>query len=283
VAASTATSAETSNQRVNDLFDDCSDLTDTSESAAILQKERLASATKNKKAAKGRPKSAAVPASPGSVKKHRSGQPLAKDTGDHPAPKRRHSASAESEEPFSMASEESFPAPRAALRNTNRRSKKRRLESPTEVAPMITAFPLNPVIAKGPVMKYGDLLQPSTDSVSDEPAMEVDHLPGARMVMRLQLPTAIYDQEADEMRIENQAFCFPYQAMVWWIDQKHIELGLFVLSRVGRRYRGAPARRRSGRVFAFSRDLYAMNIRSRTASQYCGWWSFGVKARRHLT
>lgn len=80
---------------------------------------------------------------------------------------------------------------------------------------MIAAFPVNPVFADGPIMEYGDLLQPSTDSASDGPAMEVDvNLPGPRMVMDLQLPTAIYDPEADEIRIEKRAFCFPYQAAV---------------------------------------------------------------------
>ena len=115
---------------------------------------------------------------------------------------------------------------------------------------MIAAFPLNPVVAEGPIVEYGDLLQPSTDSVSDEPVMEVDP-PGPRMVMNLQLPTPIYDPEAGEVRIEKQDFCFPYQAVVWLIAQKCIELGLFALSCVGRQHRTAPTRRRSGSVFAF--------------------------------
>ena len=78
-------------------------------------------------------------------------------------------------------------------------------------------------------MGYGDLLQPSTKSTSsgsDKLAMEVDlNLSGPRMAMDLELPTAIYDPELGETRIEKQSFCFPYQAMVCLIVQKCIELG----------------------------------------------------------
>ena len=150
---------------------------------------------------------------------------------------------------------------------------------------MIAAFPLNPVIAQGPVLEYGDLLQPSTESTdlaSDKPAMG-GNLPGPRMVMELQLPTTVYGPEPGEIRIEKQAFGFPYQAMVWLIVQKCHQLNSFALSCAGGQCWKATARRRSGKVFAFSRDLYTMNICSRTASRSCGWWSCRVKARMHQT
>jgi hypothetical protein len=249
-------------------FSDSESLSDEDEPKATSRKGRGTPAATNKKAAKSKSKSAAAPGAPDSAKKHGSGRRLAKNTGDHAASKRLRSPSMESEDALSL------PVATGGNKRLSRPApKKKRLASPADVAPMIAAFPLSPATAEGPIMEYGDLLQPSvesTDSASDKRVMEVN-LPGPRMVMELQLPTTIYNKETDELRIETQTFLFPYQAMVWLIVQRCIELDLFALSCAGRRCGKAPTRRRSGRVFAFSHNLFTMNICSRTASPSCRW------------
>ena len=80
---------------------------------------------------------------------------------------------------------------------------------------MSAAFPVNPP-AKVGSMRVASLLKPST-----EPATARDselHLPlpprGPPNFLNLQLPTAVYDVEEDEVKMELRPFQFPYAAQV---------------------------------------------------------------------
>jgi len=223
----------------NDVFDDSDGSNKINGEATAPGKRSGTLAARNKKAVKSKPKSAAIRGASSSAKKHRSRRPLAKDSGDHQASKRQRSQSLESEDPLSS----SPAATRNATSSTSRPvPKKRRLVSPSEAAPMIAAFPPDPVAAEGDIVEYSDLLQATTESsnaMSDEPAISV----GPRKLMKLDLPTAVYDAEVNEVRLETQAFCFPYEAVVWLIIRECIQAGLFALSCAGQLYWKTPGRR----------------------------------------
>lgn len=79
---------------------------------------------------------------------------------------------------------------------------------------MIAAFPVDPPIESN-VLGYASLLEPSseaTTSAGSGGGEEGDIR--ERAVMQLELPAAVYDAEADEVKIEIQPFHFPYNAKV---------------------------------------------------------------------
>ena len=67
-------------------------------------------------------------------------------------------------------------------------------------------------------MQYNALLEPSSEAnvkASEEPGIEVASPPvGPLRVMQLDLPTAVYNKETDEVNIEIRPFHFPYRAQV---------------------------------------------------------------------
>ena len=184
------------------LFNDEGDLSDPD----MLHEEPLASAAKGTKVAKRSLKSTAVTTHLKNTKKRQRGQRVAKHTEGHPSKKRPCSLSIESEDspPAALSHAEkcsSKPAPKA-----------RQLKPPDSKAPIVVAFPLDPMASGRPKMQYADLFQPSmepADSRGDELAMDVDlPPPGPQKMMNLTLPTTVYNLEVDEIQVEDQSFCF---------------------------------------------------------------------------
>jgi len=80
---------------------------------------------------------------------------------------------------------------------------------------MIAAFPVNPPAEGSNTLQYTDLLEPSAELAVEGPGMEVDvPLSCPQMVMKLELLTAVYNKETDEVMMELQPFHFPYTAKV---------------------------------------------------------------------
>ena len=80
---------------------------------------------------------------------------------------------------------------------------------------MIAAFPVNPPVEGSNALQYTNLLEPSAELAAEGPSMEVDvPLLHPRMVIKLELPTAVYNKETDEVMMELQPFHFPYTAKV---------------------------------------------------------------------
>jgi hypothetical protein len=120
--------------------------------------------------------------------------------------KHERSSSMESEDKVTLASSSRHEACKSKPVR-----KRQRVQSPS-VAPMIAAFSENPIVEGLGALKDDQLLEPR-GSIMGRAATDVPTL-GERQVMEVQLPTAVYDKELDEVTFENRPFNFPYRVKV---------------------------------------------------------------------
>jgi len=101
-----------------------------------------------------------------------------------------------------------------SLRPLLKKQRLNRLKKNARRGAMSAAFPVNP-LEKGDYVALADLLEPSIEPATAGGSELDAPLPhGPLNLLTLELPTAVYDVEADEVKMELQPFQFPYAAQV---------------------------------------------------------------------